>query len=568
MSMVSSDLLYMIHKRLCEIFVSEDLFAGKAILLVGDLMQLRPIFGKFIYDKPSNKKFHSLHQVDPLWNGCEIIVLSTNFRQGDGNSYSEILNRARTGDLTNEDKEILETRRICPKRDKQIIDEAIHVFWTNAEVENRNLKKLNQLSSPLEIIEADIISTKGFKPPINDYGKIDDTPFKKFLKIKVGAKVMVTFNINISDSLVNGSTGTVVDIVKSNGTIQSILIVFDDEDAGLVQRSANKNFLIDNYPNATPIFKTSLEYFPTSKRSGTAHGCKVKVTQFALRLSWASTCHRVQGVTVPKGQNLVANGHDQIPPAMQYVMMSRVSNIENLFISKNFNLDKVRCIKKSLQEKERLDALFAQNVVKEYDLVFLNIRSLRAHHEDLLFEPIVSHSKVLCLAETWIYPDEETSSLNHLPLNKRAIFSSFGRGKGCCLYYDESQSFEDVKNHSSESFQIIGGLLNNVIHVYILYISKDASLDSVVHVLKKWMVFGPKLVIGDFNFEASEKNILSKFMDSQGLKQMVKRPTHIGGGMIDHCYVSHELKDSVKIDYFFTYYTDHAAVCLTLHPQI
>ena len=561
MSMISCDLLYMIHKRLCEIFVSEDLFGGKALLLVGDLMQLRPIFGRFIFDKPSNRKFQPLHQVDPLWQNCEAIVLDKNFRQGDGD-YSAILNRARTGDLTDDDKAILETRRVHPRRDKKIINEAYHVFWTNEEVESMNLKKLNQLSSPLEIIEAKIISMKDYDPPVNEHGQIDDTPFKKFLKLKIGAKVMVTYNINISDSLVNGSTGTIVDFVKTNGYIQAILVLLDDENAGIVQRSSNKHFSSEKCPNATPIFKTSLEYVPTkSSNKG-----KVKVTQFALRLSWASTCHKVQGVTTPKGQNLVCNGHENIPPAMQYVMMSRVSKIENLYLSKNFNLDKVRCIKNALKEKERLDGLFAQTVVKEYDLTFMNIRSLRAHHEDLLCEPIARNSKVLCLAETWIYPNEEDSPFNTLPPNKKAIFSSFGRGKGSCLYYNNDQCLENVKTLSSEYFQMIGGFLNKSVQVYTLYISKEASLDSIVQILKKWMVPGPKIVIGDFNIEACEDNVLSHFLVSSGLHQTTNRPTHLGGGMIDLCFISSELKKCVQIDYLFTYYTDHSAICLTFSP--
>ena len=565
MSMLSCDLLYMIHKRLCEIFVSEDLFAAKALLLVGDLMQLKPIMARFIFDTPSNKKFLSLHQVDPLWQNCEVIVLKRNFRQGEGN-YSDILNRARTGDLTDADKAILETRRLQPKRHKKIIDEALHVFWTNDEVEEMNLKKLNQLPSPLEVIEAKIISIKGYDPPENKHGKIDDTPFMKLLKLKVGAKVMVTYNINIGDSLVNGSTGTVAEIVKSNGSIQSILVLLDEEEAGIATRSSNKQFLNDNVPNATPIFKTSLEYIP-SNRSGASTG-RVKITQFALRLSWASTCHKVQGVTTPKGQNLVAHGHENLPAAMGYVMMSRVSKIENLYLSQNFDLDKVRCIKKALKEKERLDEVFAQHVTKEYDLTFMNIRSLRAHHEDLLCDPIVANSKVVCLAETWIHPNEDTSSLDELPLSKKAIFSNYGRGKGCCLYYNDGQSFQNVKNLSSESFQMIGGLLNNIVQVYVLYISKEARMDSIVQILKDWMMPGPKLVIGDFNFEASEKNMLSNFLFSQGLKQIVNRPTHIDGRIIDHCYISSMWNHSVKIEYLYPYYTDHMALCLNFLPDI
>ena len=41
MSMVDSDKLYKIHRRLMEVFQSEDLFANVGIILVGDLLQVR-----------------------------------------------------------------------------------------------------------------------------------------------------------------------------------------------------------------------------------------------------------------------------------------------------------------------------------------------------------------------------------------------------------------------------------------------------------------------------------------------------------------------------------------------
>ena len=115
---------------------------------------------------------------------------------------------------------------------------------------------------------------------------------------------------------------------------------------------------------------------------------------------------------------------------------------------------------------------------------------------------------------------------------------------------------------------MIGGFLNNSVQVYTLYISKEASLDSLVQILKKWMVSGPKIVIGDFNYEACEDNLLSHFLASKGLKQTTNRPTHLGGGMIDLCYISSELKNSIQIDYLFPYYTDHLAICLTFSPKM
>ena len=47
------------------------------------------------------------------------------------------------------------------------------------------------------------------------------------------------------------------------------------------QTRSNKHMKSDNHPNATPIFKTSLEYLARNKRTRTTHGGRVKITQFA-----------------------------------------------------------------------------------------------------------------------------------------------------------------------------------------------------------------------------------------------------------------------------------------------
>ena len=115
---------------------------------------------------------------------------------------------------------------------------------------------------------------------------------------------------------------------------------------------------------------------------------------------------------------------------------------------------------------------------------------------------------------------------------------------------------------------MICGFTKNNIQLHTLYISKNADFDFITQKLKEWMIPGPMLVIGDFNFEAGEVNSLSNFLYSQGLIQVVKRPTHVEGGIIDHCYVNADWKHSIKIDYIFPYYTDHAAICLSLPSEI
>ena len=85
MSLVSSDNLYNLHKRLQEIFASEDTFGGRCVLLVGDILQLPPIRAPQIFSEP--KQFDSKVMFKSkelnLWENCQSVLLETNFRQGE-----------------------------------------------------------------------------------------------------------------------------------------------------------------------------------------------------------------------------------------------------------------------------------------------------------------------------------------------------------------------------------------------------------------------------------------------------------------------------------------------------
>ena len=107
--------------------------------------------------------------------------------------------------------------------------------------------------------KAKIFSPKGYKPPITKHGTIGKTQFRDELFIKIGARVMLTHNISISDSLVNGQIGIIVDFIKSSGSLTAVLVQFDDKEAGENYREANGHILSEQYPTATPIFKSNLD---------------------------------------------------------------------------------------------------------------------------------------------------------------------------------------------------------------------------------------------------------------------------------------------------------------------
>ena len=83
-SLLGADMLYKIHLRLNEIrnLPKAKPFGGISVILVGDLLQLAPVKAKYIFDAPLNQHFKAAHDVEPLWQDFEPMILSHNHRQG------------------------------------------------------------------------------------------------------------------------------------------------------------------------------------------------------------------------------------------------------------------------------------------------------------------------------------------------------------------------------------------------------------------------------------------------------------------------------------------------------
>ena len=120
-------------------------------------------------------------------------------------------------------------------------------------------------------------------------------------------------------------------------------------------------------------------------------------------------------------------------------------------------------------------------------------------------------------------------------------YNSYGDGKGIALYFLED--FEHVLDICTMNHQIskIKSIQFDIICVYrssdsrkINQINFLKDLNSLIHVNRK------TFVLGDFNFNAlsPEKNLILKELGNWDFIQMVKKPTHFQGGLIDHCYKS------------------------------
>merc|ERR1712130_480299 len=79
-SLISSDMMYKLDKRLREIFLERKKipFGGIGIILVGDLLQLPPVKGGFIFTIPKDKKYQEAYKLRDLWKSFEPWILEHN----------------------------------------------------------------------------------------------------------------------------------------------------------------------------------------------------------------------------------------------------------------------------------------------------------------------------------------------------------------------------------------------------------------------------------------------------------------------------------------------------------
>ena len=215
-SLVSADMLYTIHMRLNEVFQTNnkvDLFANVNMIVVGDLLQLRPVQGTYIFKTPLNLKYQANKDTLELWKSFKPMILAHNHRQGEENEWADALNEFRVGIVSEKGKSLLEERQTS---DALMDEDTMHIIYRNIDVKNHNDKMLNSLPAPLVSIRAVQALPRGVKSTTDpERGTIGKTQFMENLRIKIGARVTVIFNVNVIDDLVNGSYGKIIGIKKT-----------------------------------------------------------------------------------------------------------------------------------------------------------------------------------------------------------------------------------------------------------------------------------------------------------------------------------------------------------------
>ena len=136
------------------------------------------------------------------------------------------------------------------------------------------------------------------------------------------------------------------------------------------------------------------------------------------------------------------------------------------------------------------------------------------------------------------------------------------------LYHKEV--FKQSGDIKKENYQI-SKLSSEKYDIVSVYRSSDSVKSNMVDFLTdlRTLLSTKKktLILGDFNFNASsqKKNFLLRGLENWNFKQLIQDPTHVQGGVIDHCYISNDVPIcSISLYQKSVYYTDHDIIEVTI----
>lgn len=303
-SMVRADMLDVID-RILKAFRKKPYlpFGGVQVILIGDTFQLPPIadneqwsiLSQF-YKTPFFFSSKIIEQNTPLY-----IELKKIYRQNE-QEFIDLLNRVRVSQVTANDYNILNTK-YNPTFSGNGSDYIILATHNNI-VNETNLTKLNQLTTELFTYDANVTGAFPDKHKPTDH----------FLKLKVGAQIMFIKNdTGKYKRYYNGKIGKIKELEEA-----SISVVFDDGSQVEVERAVWNN----------------IEYSYKREQKKIVEEIVGTFEQFPIRLAWAITVHKSQGLTFEK---VIADLGRAFAPGQVYVALSRCTSFSGLMLKTQLN---------------------------------------------------------------------------------------------------------------------------------------------------------------------------------------------------------------------------------------
>jgi ATP-dependent DNA helicase PIF1 len=284
-------------------------FGGIQLVLCGDFLQL-PVIDS------ADFCFESKY-----WDSTidTTIYLDKIIRQQD-TTFASILEKARLGKCTQKMKDVFLSRvGLTPTFEDGILP--TRLYSKNIAVDVINQTELDKLPGEIVAYQAKLQKSGSVSP----YLEASLLKHDRIIELKVGAQVMLSENIDVDSGFGNGSRGVIINfidglpLVKFKTGLEKIIDEFE------------RKFESDDY-------------------------CVIK-RQVPLRLAWAITIHKSQGLSLDFVITSLERD-DIFEYSMAYVALSRVKTLDGLFLD-GFSRRSLRCHPKAL--------LFYQNLLNNSD---------------------------------------------------------------------------------------------------------------------------------------------------------------------------------------------------------
>jgi ATP-dependent DNA helicase PIF1 len=295
-------------------------FGGMQVIFIGDFYQLPPV-GRYTEPETTMFCFQSpqWHSVFQLENH---VVLKTLFRQKDA-KFIQVLEEVRQGVLSPESVEILQERKVAKfagadgivptklfpvNSDADRVNQIMYMKLKNEEhiygIESkRDFSTYVESATPIPVelmALCETLSKEDAEQQLSLF--VEVCKLSTELRLKKGAFVMCLANLDVDGGICNGSQGVIDDFVAVGGKMIPVVRFVN----GVSMRIFPKVYQHGDYP-------------------------RLGVQQLPLRLAWAFTIHKSQGITLDYAE--MDLGSRVFECGQSYVGLSRVRSLEGLFLS-------------------------------------------------------------------------------------------------------------------------------------------------------------------------------------------------------------------------------------------